>query len=85
MADVYDALTSRRVYKDAFSHEAARDILLEGCGTQFDPDIVKAFLNREDEFIAIRERLSAEDAAPGLFVADASQGESSVQEVAWAG
>ena len=85
LADVYDALTSRRVYKDAFSHEAARNILLEGCGTQFDPDIVKAFLNREAEFIAIRERLSAEDAAPGLFVADASQGESSVQEVAWAG
>jgi putative two-component system response regulator len=51
LADVYDALTSKRVYKEAFSHDAARDIILEGAGTHFDPEIVKAFLQQESAFI----------------------------------
>ena len=37
IADVYDALVSKRVYKDAFSFEKADQIILEGMGTQFDP------------------------------------------------
>lgn len=53
LADVYDALTSKRVYKAAFSHEEAKKIILEGRGTQFDPDIVDAFLNCEQLFIDI--------------------------------
>jgi putative two-component system response regulator len=53
VADVYDALTSRRVYKPAYSHETARSIIIEGSGTQFDPDVVKAFLNREADFIEV--------------------------------
>jgi putative two-component system response regulator len=53
LADVYDALTSKRVYKEAFSHEEAKRIILEGCGTQFDPDIVEAFKKREHDFISI--------------------------------
>ena len=36
VADVYDALVSRRVYKQAFSHEIARSLIIEGRGTQFD-------------------------------------------------
>jgi len=44
LADVYDALVSERVYKNAFSKEKARAILLEGVGTQFDPDLTRLFL-----------------------------------------
>jgi putative two-component system response regulator len=61
LADVYDALTSRRVYKPAYSHQEARTVLIEGCGTQFDPDIVEAFLRREEEFIAVQRRLGNEE------------------------
>jgi len=58
LADVYDALTSKRVYKPAYSHDTARSIILEGNGTQFDPDVVQAFLNREQEFITIGQRFN---------------------------
>ncbi len=44
LADVYDALTTRRVYKPAVSHRNARHIIIAGRGTQFDPNIVQAFL-----------------------------------------
>ena len=65
LADVYDALTTKRVYKPKFSHEKARGIILEGRGTQFDPDIVQAFLNREADFIRIADLLdSATDVLP---------------------
>lgn len=50
VADVYDALISKRVYKPAFSHEKARDIIVDGKGTHFDPAIVDAFISRETEF-----------------------------------
>ena len=43
LADVYDALISRRVYKAAYSHLKAYDIILQGRGRHFDPDIVTAF------------------------------------------
>jgi len=43
IADVYDALISRRVYKPPFSHEAAMAIILEGRGVHFDPDVTDAF------------------------------------------
>ncbi|HEY1598754.1 MAG TPA: HD domain-containing phosphohydrolase [Pirellulales bacterium] len=57
LADVYDALTSKRVYKPAFDHAKARAIILEGNGTQFDPDVVQAFLLREQEFIEVAAQL----------------------------
>jgi putative two-component system response regulator len=57
LADVYDALTSKRVYKPAYSHDTARSIILDAKETQFDPDVVQAFLNCEDQFIAIAEQL----------------------------
>ena len=44
LADVYDALTTKRVYKDAYSHEKAVDIILEEKGRKFDPEIVEAFV-----------------------------------------
>jgi putative two-component system response regulator len=56
LADVYDALTSKRVYKPAFTHETAKSIILEGSGKHFDPRIVQSFLRRELEFIAIGEQ-----------------------------
>ena len=50
VADVYDALISRRVYKLPLSHEKAVAIIKEGAGTHFDPDVVDAFLEVADEF-----------------------------------
>lgn len=57
LADVYDALTTRRVYKAAFAHDVARGIIIEGRGTQFDPLIIDAFLEIEAKFTEIRENL----------------------------
>ncbi|RJP36518.1 MAG: response regulator [Phycisphaerales bacterium] len=65
LADVYDALTTKRVYKQAFAHDVARSIIIEGDGTHFDPQIVRAFLATEDEFIAVRQRFNEPAAAPG--------------------
>jgi putative two-component system response regulator len=56
IADVYDALTSRRVYKEASPHEEAMKIIRDGRGTHFDPEIVDAFLRAEQQIIATRER-----------------------------
>jgi len=56
LADVYDALRSRRPYKGPMSHEDAKRILLEGEGSHFDPMIVKAFLACEEEFLEIAEK-----------------------------
>ena len=58
LADVYDALTSRRVYKGAFSHAIAKGIILKDTGTHFDPVVVRAFLSAEQEFVSVRERFS---------------------------
>ena len=55
LGDVYDALTSSRCYKEAFSHQKSRSIILEQSGRHFDPDVVNAFLDKEDEFIRIRD------------------------------
>ena len=56
VADVYDALISKRVYKEGFSHEKAKEIILEGRGTHFDPEIVDAFVAIEEEFVRIKEQ-----------------------------
>jgi len=50
VVDVYDALTSPRVYKPPFSHEDAMDILAKSAGTQFDPDIAAALAEISQEF-----------------------------------
>jgi response regulator RpfG family c-di-GMP phosphodiesterase len=51
---VYDALTSKRVYKDPFSHDIAKSIILADAGTHFDPQVVEAFLAVEEAFMGIR-------------------------------
>lgn len=58
LADVYDALTTQRYYKDAFSHTKSRAIILDGCAKHFDPAVVEAFLAVEKQFTAIRERFA---------------------------
>ncbi|WP_051364069.1 HD domain-containing phosphohydrolase [Oleidesulfovibrio alaskensis] len=53
LADVYDALISRRCYKKPVPHHQAREIILKGRGTRFDPAVVDAFLRAEHDFLAI--------------------------------
>ena len=56
LADVYDALINKRVYKPAFPHDVAVGIILEGRGRHFDPDLVDAFMACQDEFQSIAAR-----------------------------
>jgi len=53
LADVYDALISKRVYKPAFSHDKAKEIIKLGTASHFDPAVVEAFLAVEQQFIKI--------------------------------
>lgn len=53
VADVYDALVSRRAYKEPYPHDVAVKEILDGRGTQFDPDVVDAFMSFESELPAI--------------------------------
>jgi putative two-component system response regulator len=62
LADVYDALISRRIYKPAMSHAQAAEIIVAGRGQHFDPDVVDAFLAIQDEFQAIARRFSDAEA-----------------------
>ena len=50
IADVYDALVSVRPYKKAFAHEEAIEIILNGRGTQFDPNLVDIFIRASEKF-----------------------------------
>ncbi|CAH1746289.1 putative cyclic di-GMP phosphodiesterase VC_1348 [Thauera humireducens] len=68
LADVYDALICKRVYKDAFSHAEAAQIIIDGRGTQFDPVIVDAFAELAEQFEAIAHTYSAPPPAPLLNV-----------------
>jgi putative two-component system response regulator len=61
VADVYDALISRRVYKDGMPHEKAVTIIVEGKGQHFDPDIVDAFVRVQDAFREIARRYADTD------------------------
>jgi putative two-component system response regulator len=53
IADVYDALRSKRPYKAKFSHEEAKNIIVGGSGKHFDPVLINAFLECEEQFIKI--------------------------------
>jgi len=57
VADVYDALRSDRCYRKGFDHEKVAAMIVEQSGTHFDPEIVKAFLELEDEFQRIMETI----------------------------
>ena len=62
VADVYDALISRRVYKDSMPHEKALAIIQDGRGSHFDPEMVDAFLSIQDEIREIALRYADSDA-----------------------
>lgn len=59
LADVFDALISKRVYKPAMSFDEARSIIAEQRGRQFDPDMTDAFLENFTEFVAIAAKYKA--------------------------
>jgi putative two-component system response regulator len=61
VADVYDALISRRIYKDGMPHEQAARIMVGDRGTHFDPDVVDAFVELQGEFQAIAARFADSD------------------------
>ena len=63
LADVYDALISKRVYKPAFSHEKAIEIIVQGRDSHFDPDVVDAFMAIAEDFRDIARRFSDEGVA----------------------
>jgi len=58
LADVFDALVSRRVYKEATGFEESRDIIVAGRGAHFDPDVTDAFLARFPDFAAVATHFS---------------------------
>lgn len=64
IADVFDALTSRRPYKEPFSIEKSFAIIREGRGTQFDPDVVDAFFDSKEEILTIKETYLDEHESP---------------------
>ncbi len=59
IADAYDALRSKRVYKEAYSHEKSLEIIKQGKGTHFDPEIVDVFIENEAEFNNIFNNLDS--------------------------
>ena len=58
LADVYDALISRRVYKPALPHEDAVAMIAQGRGSHFDPDIVDAFIAIQDAFKQVAQQFA---------------------------
>ena len=56
VADVFDALISRRVYKPAMPFTDARELIKAGRGSQFDPDVTDVFMEDFDEFVAIAQK-----------------------------
>jgi len=59
VSDVYDALRSKRVYKEAFSHEKSVGIMIDGRGKHFDPDLIDIFLENDMIFCDIYDKLSS--------------------------
>jgi len=60
LVDVYDALRSTRCYKEGFTHERAREIILTENGSHFDPTIVQSFVRLDEDFANIWERMSCQ-------------------------
>ena len=67
IADVYDALSTQRVYKDAYSHEHCVEIIRADAGTHFDPRLVEVFLEIHADFASVasekQDQLSDADGA----------------------
>ena len=62
LADVYDALTTKRFYKEAYSHNKSKKMIIELKGTHFDPEIVDAFLAVQDTFNRVRQEKLEQEA-----------------------
>jgi PAS domain S-box-containing protein len=62
LADVYDALTTKRFYKEAYSHDKARDMIFALKGKHFDPDMVNAFTTVAEKFNQVRKEKLKEEA-----------------------
>jgi response regulator RpfG family c-di-GMP phosphodiesterase len=60
LADVYDALTCKRVYKAPMPHVKVRQIIIEESGKHFDPKVVDAFLATEDQFQTVALEMQSE-------------------------
>lgn len=73
VADVYDALTTKRCYKEAFSHGKAVEILTADSGSHFDPATIEAFLACEAEFDAVRRSHQGLDIEEPLSIPSLSQ------------
>jgi putative two-component system response regulator len=58
VADCYDAMRSKRCYKEAFSHERSADIIVLDSGQHFDPDVVSGFRDAEDAFRHVRDSMT---------------------------
>ena len=63
VADVYDALISRRCYKPAFPHERAMELIREQRGTAFDPEVLDAFFSIEPVIVSIAARFRDDEAS----------------------
>ncbi len=61
IVDVYDALISKRIYKEGMPHAAATEIIVQGKGTHFDPDIVDAFVDVQHRFSEVAAQFSEEE------------------------
>lgn len=59
LADIYDAMTSVRCYKDAYPHEKVRKIILQERGEHLDPLVVDSFLRQEHEWLTVRDHYQA--------------------------
>jgi PAS domain S-box-containing protein len=78
LADVYDALTTRRSYKDALTHEEAARIIVSERGTHFDPDVVDVFLRSRDTFKRIQALETFLDQSRGDLLKPAARGRARV-------
>lgn len=68
VADVFDALVSKRSYKKPFTFDAAMQIIKDGSGRHFDPLIVDAFVSAEDEVRRVEQEFSARTNEAGIFI-----------------
>ena len=57
LSDVYDALRSKRVYKEAFSHDKSLEIIISSKGSHFDPILVDVFIQNHEEFKLLYESI----------------------------
>ena len=83
VADVYDALTSRRPYKRAMLHSESFEIIVGGSGNQFDPQIVEAFVRQESKFREVLEQSQVDIASKAETVPAIGRLQMSLSTVEW--